>query len=72
MGKACDARNPQPCALTTSATQAAENWCLRSMLVTVSGISTRTLVLRRAVLGVDISMGQTFMGVPLRHLNLLV
>jgi Uncharacterised nucleotidyltransferase len=39
-------------------THSAENICLRSMLVTMIGISTRNRVLRRVVLGVDTSMGK--------------
>jgi len=41
IGKACDARIPQPCGLTTSATHCADSGCLRSMLVTTRGICTR-------------------------------
>jgi hypothetical protein len=55
-GKACDARNPQPCALTTRATHGPEKGCFRSRLVTVTGISTRTRVLRRVALVVRISI----------------
>jgi len=55
-GKACDARNPQPCGLTTRAMHDAAKGCLRSMLVTVMGICTRSRVLRRVAMGVDISI----------------
>src|SRR5580658_3663344 len=55
-GKACGVRNPQPCGLTTRATHSEANMCFRSRLVTVMGISTRTRVLRRVVLGVDTSI----------------
>ena len=56
MGKACEARNPQPCGLTTRAVHSAANRCLRSRLVTVMGISTRIRVLRRVALDVSISI----------------
>jgi hypothetical protein len=56
IGKACDARIPQPCGLTITATHCAENECLRSMLVTTREICTRNRVLRRTVLGVSISI----------------
>lgn len=49
-------RNPQPCALTTSTAQFSENGRIRSRLVTLTGMSTRTRVLRRVVLGVETSI----------------
>src|ERR1700733_13455520 len=56
-GKACVDWNPQPCGLTTKAMQEATNGHLRSMLVTVTGISTRNRVLlRRVDRGVIISI----------------
>jgi len=55
-GKACAVRKPQPCGLINKATHCAENGCLRSMLVTTRGISTRKRVLRLVDLGVKISM----------------
>jgi len=60
MGKAWVVRSPQPCGLTTKATQVANRGLRRSMLVTVSGISTRNRVLRRAALGVSISTGLAY------------
>jgi len=59
MGKACGARNPQPCGLTTKAMHSAESGCFRSMLITVTGICTRNRVLRRVGLGVSISICET-------------
>jgi hypothetical protein len=48
-------------------THSAENVCLRSMLVTTIGISTRNRVLRLVVFGVDISIyeGLTLVGTEL-------
>lgn len=58
-GRACEVLNPQPCGLTTRATHSSENGCLRSMLVTMTGISTRNRVQRLVALGVSISIGKT-------------
>src|ERR1700733_15278513 len=55
-GNTLGLRNPHPCGLTTRAIHFAANGRMRSRLVTLMGISTRTLVLRRVVLGVKTSM----------------
>src|SRR6267154_2026139 len=56
-GNASVERNPQPCGLTTSVRHSSEKGCLRSRLVTITGISTRNRVQRRVDLGVTISIG---------------
>jgi len=60
IGKGRSARTPPPCELTTTAIQCAENGCMRSRLVMVRGISTRSRVLRLIVCGVRISMWVNF------------
>ena len=51
-------RNPHPCALTTRTMHCSAKGRIRSRLVTLTGISTRSRVLRRVVLGVRTSIGR--------------
>ena len=52
-------RNPHPCALTTSSVHLSPNGRLRSRLITLTGISTRTRVLRRTAFDVVTSIEHT-------------
>jgi len=51
-------RKPQPCALATSTRHRSANGRMRSRLVTLTGISTRSRVLRRVGLGECTSIGR--------------
>ena len=52
-------RNPHPCALMTNSVQRPPNGFRRSRLITLTGISTRTRVLRRPALDVRISIAES-------------